>query len=57
MSLLAELLAQGEEIQGASIASSSRAAYESVMRVYEAVMVDDIKEPAYPITVEKMIGF
>lgn len=38
MSLLAELLAQGEEIQGASIVSSSRAAYESAMRVYAAVM-------------------
>ena len=27
------------------------------MRVYEAVMVDEITEPAYPIKVEKVIGF
>lgn len=57
MSLLAELLVQGLEIQANSIAKSPSATSDNVIRVYEKTMVDNILENPYPISIEKPIGF
>ena len=57
MSILQDLLAQGQQIQASSVAQSSRHAYTKVIKVYEKACNELIKISPYPITVDKMIGF
>ena len=57
MSILQDLLAQGQQIQASSVAQSSKHAYTKVISVYEKACNEIVKISPFPITVEKMIGF
>lgn len=54
--MLAQLLQQAEEISSHAIADSSKLSYRKSINVYAKVMAS-IGEEAFPITLEKMMGF
>ena len=57
MSLFEQLIAQGDNISLKSLAQSSKTTYNGVIKLYSKVINEDIKQPPFPITVDKMIAF
>ena len=55
--LVADLLLEAAEIEGHSVAESSKRAYVSNMKVYERTMETELKVPAKPVDCEKMMAF